>query len=97
MHCCSFSAGRTEEISVLLVTGCVQVGRALGGCRQGGGARRVGKGLHARHAHLHTDSGSGDACRNPCAGIRVQESAGICTNGHVFMTIEVASLSFSSS
>ena len=61
-------------------------------------ARVCTRGMHTcTLAHLHTDSGSGDACWNPCAGIRVQESAGICTNGPGFMAIEVASLSFSSS
>ena len=80
VHCCSFSASRRKECSVLLVTGCVQLGRALAGCRQGGGAQRVGRGLHARHAHLNTCTLAHrfrfrrrvleSVCWNPFAGIR---------------------------
>ena len=85
MHCCSFSAGRTEEISVLLVTG-VRAGRQ--GIRWLQARRRCTASWQgfAREActlaHLHTDSGSRDACWNPCAGIRWNLYQRTCVYDH---------------
>lgn len=70
MHC---SATSTEQWGALLVTGCVHLGRALSGAGKEEVHIELARWLCTRGMPPCTDSGSGDACRNPCAGICTNE------------------------